>query len=66
MFDQILNDKGYFGKDELKLVYEKNKAFKQIEIKNFLSRHIARHNYYTDQQYDFLVIKDKKIDFTQI
>ncbi len=62
-FDQILETKGQFSPGDLKVIYEKQKAYSQKEINHMLSKHIAHKNLVNQAQHGFDIKSKETIDF---
>jgi hypothetical protein len=66
-FDEILEKTGQFSTGDLKFIFEKHKSsYKQIEIREILSRHIAQKNLLNKAKYGFEIKSEETIDFDQL
>jgi hypothetical protein len=66
-FDGILETTGQFSAGDLKFIFEKHKSsYKQIEIREILSRHIAQKNLLNKAKYGFEIKSEETIDFDQL
>jgi hypothetical protein len=66
-FDEILEKTGQFSAGDLKFIFEKHKSsYKQIEIREILSRHIAQMNLLNKAKFGFEIMSDETINFDRL
>jgi hypothetical protein len=65
-FDAILETTGQFRSGDLKIIYEKQKAYLQKDINNILSKHSAQKNLINQAKFGFEIKSDETIDFDRL
>lgn len=66
-FDEILEITGQFSAGDLKFIFEKHKSsYKQIEVREILSKHITQKNLINSSRYGFEISSKEMIDFDRL
>ena len=65
-FDNLLEKAGLFNLGALKYIYEKHNSYKQKEVRDILSKHIAQKNLINNAKFGFEIMSEETIDFDRL